>query len=599
MRRIDLGPVSAYGHAVKHGFEGTEEEWAKLQAESGANAQAAAKSAEEAKEAATLAQEVLDNIPEDYASLAARVEDEISFSIRKVESENLFNIGDPGNASGFIATDGKITASSSNGHSHLIPVENGKEYTWGTKLAAFGSTLAYALYLYDEDGNFIRTAYGEADESDEDVAHITITTACQYVRINYNIASKGAVMFVEGETYPAEYIAYFAPYSELTDNVRGMQDNIKKVERQSVNLYDNTQYTSGKYLSLNATSASENTYASAAYTGLISLPAGSYVTIDATETFGATNGAGVGVFTEAGVYTGRVAGTSLGTKNGIPLISYTFASDVHIKINMRLSNAATLMVVAGDSLDDYPDVFVPHEKSVAVEEGVLLSDTMLNQVREEASGNVLKGKFVALNGDSICYGAGASGGYGKIIADRNGMGYQNVAVSGGTITAEQYRSEGFARHWVCRTIDGMSADADYAIVEGGVNDASLGVDMGSITSGYTSELDDTTFCGAMESICKQLLTRFPGKKVGFVLVHKMTTKYSSTYNGEDNYYAVSKQILEKWGIPCCDLNLSVPPLNYIDSLKTAYTHNGDGWHPNEEGYLRYYCDKIEGWMRTL
>lgn len=26
---------------------------------------------------------------------------------------------------------------------------------------------------------------------------------------------------------------------------------------------------------------------------------------------------------------------------------------------------------------------------------------------------------------------------------------------------------------------------------------------------------------------------------------------------------------------------------------------GDGWHPNEEGYKKYYCDKIEAWLKTL
>jgi hypothetical protein len=26
---------------------------------------------------------------------------------------------------------------------------------------------------------------------------------------------------------------------------------------------------------------------------------------------------------------------------------------------------------------------------------------------------------------------------------------------------------------------------------------------------------------------------------------------------------------------------------------------GDGWHPNEEGYRKYYCDKIVAWMETL
>ena len=34
-------------------------------------------------------------------------------------------------------------------------------------------------------------------------------------------------------------------------------------------------------------------------------------------------------------------------------------------------------------------------------------------------------------------------------------------------------------------------------------------------------------------------------------------------------------------------------------LLDDYTANGDGWHPNELGYTKYYCDKIEAWLKTL
>ena len=33
--------------------------------------------------------------------------------------------------------------------------------------------------------------------------------------------------------------------------------------------------------------------------------------------------------------------------------------------------------------------------------------------------------------------------------------------------------------------------------------------------------------------------------------------------------------------------------------KNAYTNNQDGWHPNESGYLAYYCDPIENWLKHL
>ena len=212
----------------------------------------------------------------------------------------------------------------------------------------------------------------------------------------------------------------------------------------------------------------------------------------------------------------------------------------------------------------------------------------------------LKGKKATFNGDSICYGAGKTGGYAKIISEEFGLEYQNIAVSGGTITADTYYDDGDPRHWICRTIENMDADADFAICEGGANDASLSsTPFGIITDGYTEELDDTTFCGAMESICKQLVTRFAGKKVGFILVHKMARRYSSEYTGADNFYSAAKRICEKWGVPVLDLNVKCPPLNYIEDLKMAYTRDGDGWHPNEAGYKAYYVPKIAKWLESL
>lgn len=208
-------------------------------------------------------------------------------------------------------------------------------------------------------------------------------------------------------------------------------------------------------------------------------------------------------------------------------------------------------------------------------------------------------KKLSFDGDSICAGAGYAGGYAGIIGEHFNAFVENIAVGGGTVTAEQYNTLGVARHWICRTVSEISLDADYIILDGGVNDASLGVEFGTVTSGFDAELDDTTFCGAMESVCKQLVTTFAGKKVGFILVHKMTPKYSTEYAGEDNYYKAEKAICEKWGVPYLDLNTLCPPLEAITALREIYTKDADGWHPNELGYKTYYVPKIICWLESL
>lgn len=229
---------------------------------------------------------------------------------------------------------------------------------------------------------------------------------------------------------------------------------------------------------------------------------------------------------------------------------------------------------------------------------VLWVDTGDDSGDDIAFANPLAGKYITLNGDSICAGSGDTlGGYGKIIAGRNGMTCQNIAQGGGTITAELYSdSTGNPYHWISRTIPDMDAAADYAIVEGGVNDHWKPAPLGALTSGYSAELDDTTFYGAFESMLRQLIERFPGKKIGYLIVHR--TYAEGMWPGGD-YHTAAVECCEKWGVPYLDLTVEAPPLGPVSALRSAYTVDGDGTHPTAEGYEKFYCGRIESWLRSL
>lgn len=202
--------------------------------------------------------------------------------------------------------------------------------------------------------------------------------------------------------------------------------------------------------------------------------------------------------------------------------------------------------------------------------------------------NPLSGKILAVNGDSICAGAGNDGvGYAEMIATANDMTLDNDSVGGATIATGTASS-----HYICTTISSMRSDADYVILEGGVNDPDFGVSLGTLSDGYTATLDTTTFAGGFETMLKNALARFPGKKIGYIFVHKCG-------NFSSSYYNIAKEACEKWGIPYCDLNTQAPPLGYISALQTAYTANGDGYHPNADGYSLYYVPKITAWLKTL
>ena len=211
--------------------------------------------------------------------------------------------------------------------------------------------------------------------------------------------------------------------------------------------------------------------------------------------------------------------------------------------------------------------------------------------------NPLAGKSITFNGDSICAGYDLGGGYGKIIADRNGMAYQNIARGGATITAELYSgSTGEPYHWISRTVTDMDSTADYAILEGGVNDYWKSAPLGAISAGYAAALDDTTFYGAFETMLKCLIQRFMGKKIGYIIVHR--THAEGMWPG-GAYHTAAVACCKKWGIPCLDLTESVPPLSQDTVLSKNYTYGGDGTHPTDLGYRAFYCDRIEAWLKTL
>lgn len=296
---------------------------------------------------------------------------------------------------------------------------------------------------------------------------------------------------------------------------------------------------------------------------------------------------------------GNILSIALCTNGNDGFYYYTPAVNQYIVINIGWADNADVTMFS--ELEKFPNVYTPYME--ILQSAYVYKENIIGETSPS-----LNGKVLAVNGDSICYGAGFLGGYAKIIAERNQMALQNIAVGGGTIAAETYyKDTGAKRHWICRTINNMREDADYVLLEGGVNDPGNNVPIGQISDGYTANLDDTTFYGAFESMLKQLIIRFGGKKIGYIAVHKMTDKFSSVKtNGEDNYYHAAKKCCEKWGVPFLDLNVDVPAFGMFpkDSselglIRSTYTSNSDGWHPSEEGYKKYYCDKIEEWMKTL
>lgn len=244
--------------------------------------------------------------------------------------------------------------------------------------------------------------------------------------------------------------------------------------------------------------------------------------------------------------------------------------------------------------------YIPYSKVFTNE--INLSEEQVNYLRTyylmAFNSNTLFNKVISFNGDSICAGAGYSGGYGKIIAENNNMIYENKGVSGGTIATGTSAS-----YYISTSIVKMREDADYIILEGGFNDYALKVELGTLDTTYNTDLntyDTTNFTGAFEYMIVSALKRYNGKKIGFINIHKV-----AGHTALENYLDRAIEICRKWSIPYLDLRESLGYSTHLgDTFNIKYfTNANDGsigkLHPNEDGYRKLYVPKIEAWLKNL
>ena len=240
--------------------------------------------------------------------------------------------------------------------------------------------------------------------------------------------------------------------------------------------------------------------------------------------------------------------------------------------------------------------------------------------------NKLQGKKIIWDGDSICQGGTLNGNWATRISMWNGAMCVNYAKGGGTVTSNvRYQDEpDKCRHSVCSTIDKMykaHPDADYVIFEGGTNDADL---LGSLVCGerparvgsierddFSGNYDADTFCGALETIFYKATRYWKGKKIAYIVAHKMgfrTDGYTDDCNNRRAYFAEAIKACEKWGIPYlnlwdgCPLNPQLPWFYdrtiSVEENVEAGSFYSDGQHLTAVGY-DYTADIIDSFLKTL
>lgn len=277
--------------------------------------------------------------------------------------------------------------------------------------------------------------------------------------------------------------------------------------------------------------------------------------------------------------------------------TYSNAKYVRFTIFDQSKDFSAAMVVKDV---EYPSTYIPYGYTVKYSKK--LDREIENIAKNINPVTIFDNKVMLFTGDSICYGANwrptvedySNTGWRKIIQENypKSITY-GYGIGGTTISKRSGRTDSILERMT--TMFSEHPEADYIIIQGGVNDAYNITDcpIGTISTGYTAELNENTFAGALESIFKYAQTNWIGKKIGYIVTFKVPSAMGQfKFN---KYMDIAKQICEKWSVPYCDLYNESNLNYYIQEVSNAY---GGGLHPNEAGY-RIITNKIEKWLETL
>ncbi|MDY3862240.1 MAG: dockerin type I domain-containing protein [Ruminococcus sp.] len=207
--------------------------------------------------------------------------------------------------------------------------------------------------------------------------------------------------------------------------------------------------------------------------------------------------------------------------------------------------------------------------------------------------NPLYGKKIANFGDSVGAGDGAGGyGYAQFLRYRNRMKLTEKAKGGCNLAVTDARDDD-----ICNTVKSIEGDFDYILVEGGYNDVFRKLTIGEVSDSKDIEdFDETTVCGAVESICYTLTNKFSSAKKLFVLGHKKEGIYEQQ---QALVWSAIKTVLDKWEIPYVDITEETGFTSSTYEGDGVLFNRNDGTHPTKYGYEKYYVPVIESKLMQL
>lgn len=238
-----------------------------------------------------------------------------------------------------------------------------------------------------------------------------------------------------------------------------------------------------------------------------------------------------------------------------------------------------------------------------INKGTNITGTLKEYVISLDQTNKLTGKHILYNGDSITesrtneesasYNGGA---FPALIADITSSTYTNYAHGGATLATGNSSYYRIVDH-----ITDMSSTCDAVVLSGGINDYWQNIPLGSYDEDdFTTAVNTSTVCGALESIFRQAINKWCGKPIIFVITHKiLNTAFNNNtagYSFKDLHDKIVG-ICKKYSIPYYDCFEDGGLNAYIDIMNTTYLTAGssgepDGCHPNKSAYERYYVPQL-------
>ena len=471
------------------------------------------------------------------------------FNFKKELITNLLNINN--------MTDGKMIDANGNEAEHASC-----SFTNDYLLLRSGEsiTLNFATYFTIAVYTLNKTFKTNKIVNNEDIPYIFTTTEDVYLRFNVYTDKKETAMVVFGKTLPNEYISYGEKIYKPSEYTFVDFEKLNKIINNNfyTNLLNKYNMTNNSIIDANG---NEISYDGANFTNdYLLLRNGESITINFAT-----------YFTIAVYNLNKVFKTNKVVNNEDLPYTFTADEDVYLRFNVYNEQKDNAMVVYGNTL---PIEYITH--------GSYVPGAAFNK-------SELKGSYLFV-GDSICYGAGAAGGYAKLIANKNpNMTYKNIGVSGATICR---RNQGDGGTSILNKVEeeiALNANYDHIILEGGVNDLwnQNTWPLGSYDEyNRTSSLNEMTICGAFESLIRKCKDKWDDAFIYYLIPHSIDRK--NTKVGFDTL----KSIAKKYNVIVIDLRELSGMDEAVDNIKNTYTSNGDGVHPNEDGYARFYVNPI-------